>query len=357
MQRASQATLCSPLKAGKKGLHKALDEAAGISVVEALLTDESLKTFEELCTRAHLTARTTGRIETAVVWSYMEENKLLFTEAMQNCRVFSICWDPGQHAGKELLGSIGLVGNTAAYGALVPLMKLPEGLTEHSDAKLDVLRRGLKLERQAAYMELVAVDLVMKHSFGCSLADFMPLEEHDLLRPLKAGEVRVSSEKGPGFAVWHSVRGYLGEELPSRPVKICVHITDQGSTGVSGLKFLEQHLQYWLLHFADPCHRTWTDMKNALKSSAGGFWHTFVALLTVFNLNYGPFRKSGFFEDKKAFFQSWYSSNGAGCEVFRKYAADIAGDHGLPPPESEADFQDLWKRVGQMQCCWTKRLM
>ena len=65
----------------------------------------------------------------------------------------------------------------------------------------------------------------------------------------------------------------------------------------------------------------------------------------MFNLNYGPFGKGGWFEDKK----SWLSDMATQLkdsyhmdQWFKERAAGIAKDNGWPKPCSAEDYTRVW---------------
>ena len=240
----------------------------------------------------------------------------------------------------------------AAYAPL-QICHQPAEHTLDIDSFVDYLTRGKRLERKAAFTELLALDHSLVRGFGCSLASTAPWTE-SCLRPLSPGEQRV--KRADGFVTIVLPDGTERPEIPpgNELWPGVVHWVDQGSVGASALNFCINALGYHMVMFPDPNHRVWNDIKAAAQKSKEYFWKTIVQLTLVFNLNYGPFGKSRWFHDKKAFFEAWAAQATVHDPHFQRYAAHIAEDIGASPPATEAEHQQLLDSVLGMKSFVTK---
>eukprot|EP00971_Amphidinium_carterae_P352760 6492724-Amphidinium_carterae.1 len=85
--------------------------------------------------------------------------------------------------------------------------------------------------------------------------------------------------------------GQLTTDLPS----LLSLTTDQQSTQLCGVFFLQNKLGMAVTHLPDPCHLCWNDCTEALNHS--GFMGAVMAAICVCNVAYGPFQKSAFSND------------------------------------------------------------
>ena len=83
----------------------------------------------------------------------------------------------------------------------------------------------------------------------------------------------------------------------------------------------------------------------ALQRASRFWWRAVVGFTLVFNLNYGPFGKGHWFQEKKNFADSWFASITISNATFVKYAPAIAADFGLEAPETDADYERLLAMV------------
>ncbi len=71
--------------------------------------------------------------------------------------------------------------------------------------------------------------------------------------------------------------------------------TDQCSTQLCPTAYTMHKLGLNMLHLPDPYHMEWNDIQEACAMS--GFKAAVEASLIIFNIAYGPFQKSAFFND------------------------------------------------------------
>ena len=358
-------SLPAPVKTGAKGLRvRKIEPAKYRNALNDLKNGTKLADLELHPVHRNLLVR-------AMCFAHMESTTNAFALHSQQ---WSFAWDPGLHSTQDTLVLTGLCAsiNKIAYGPAINLRKVHEGCMKPHDDVLSHLEKGRNLVRQAALYELIGLDLSLHRGFGISLTQFAP-PANSLLRPLTLGERRVvldnaqqdahhDAQHSPlrkRFGIADAEGKLLGPELPldaqnSPSLAWCTHWADQGSVGAAGINFLTYDQGYRMILFPDPNHRTWNDIKLALRRSKGFFYRTLVMMTLVFNLNYSPFLKGSFFDKKKEFFADWATTATIEDPLFRKHAQGIAKDHGLPPPQTEDDWNRLLAKVKDMKNCQNK---
>ena len=78
---------------------------------------------------------------------------------------------------------------------------------------------------------------------------------------------------------------------------ILVMASDQHSVQSCGMSYLKYHLKLNVEHLPDPHHISWNDIMEACSKS--GYHGALHASVIIFNLAYGPFQHSAFFNDLK----------------------------------------------------------
>ena len=124
-------------------------------------------------------------------------------------------------------------------------------------------------------------------------------------RKIRDGERRVLLNNVALIAtvVAGAVVSYI-HEMPANisqlVLPLLVLILDQGSTGSSGVYFAMGHKQLMVSARWDSFHRGVNDLKLSCQHALGGLFRRVILLSTyVFNINYGPFGKGAFFDEKK----------------------------------------------------------
>ena len=281
---------------------------------------------------------------------HVEQHMAATQAAFQGQRHLCCAWDPSLHSGEDTLVMVVYAPalGRAAYAPIQVCARPPEAAL-HTGETLDHVRRGKRLERLAAFTELVGVDHSLTEGFGVGLQMSAPWSG-SVLRPLCAGEVREPMPAG-GFCVRDTESGSQRAEIPPGAARWpgITHWVDQGSVGAAGLNFCMHRLGYHMVMLPDPNHRVWNDIKGATQRCAGFYWKTIVQMTLVFNLNYGPYGKGRWFHDKRAFFEEWLSTVTEADAHFLRYAPQIAEDVGLPPPVTAEDRQRVLAAVKHMQ--------
>ena len=132
-------------------------------------------------------------------------------------------------------------------------------------------------------------------------------------------------------------------ELP-----LLVLTMDQGGIGSAGVFYAMGHLRLMVGTRWDKYHRGVNDVKLACQHTSGGLFRRVILLMTyLFNLNYGPFGKGAFFEDKKAMLAHFLQTQSPTSPGFRKYAPHYAAALGMPLL-SDDDYEVLFGTLSDL---------
>jgi hypothetical protein len=239
----------------------------------------------------------------------------------------------------------------AGYSALQALQKQTQQDIEEHDALLQLQIAG-KLKKQAALIYLKSVEGTLK-SLGKSLDEFK-CPEGLWLQPLATNQLRI--KQNGNYYIMDTDTGVMFPQVPDgfswSSVPVLSHMIDQGSIGVAAVHHMMVSMHIMSIALYDYYHRVWNDIKNAARSSKGFFYAILLKYSLVFNLNYGPFGKGGWFEDKK----SWLSDMATQLKDcyhmdpwFKEKAPGIAKDNGWPEPHTAEDYTRIWNFLFNMQ--------
>lgn len=136
-----------------------------------------------------------------------------------------------------------------------------------------------------------------------SLSFFVCLEQLGQLRP---GEYRYYSVSR-GRWVWKDkMTGETRPELPDSLLQfqltpVLLLSVDQCSVNWSGAHYMAAVRGHNVnVHFVvDEFHRSWNDFKQACRSAYGGFWHTVLQMVLVYNLPYGPWLSAAWMSERQ----------------------------------------------------------
>lgn len=137
----------------------------------------------------------------------------------------------------------------------------------------------------------------------------------------------------------------MPDDIASIDLPLLVLTMDQGGVGLAGMYFAMNYLKLMLCARWDKYHRGVNDIKLACQHTHRGLFRRVMLLTTyVFNLNYGPFGKGAFFEEKKAMMAFFLLTQSSGSAIFRKYAPLYAAALGMSL-QTEDDFDQLFSTL------------
>jgi hypothetical protein len=107
---------------------------------------------------------------------------------------------------------------------------------------------------------------------------------------------------------------------------VLVMTSDQHSVQSAGVSYLKYHLKLNVEHLPDPHHISWNDTMEACSKS--GYHGALHASVIIFNLAYGPFQHSAFFNDLKDAASDISASVGPNDALLLHFWDGICKDHG-----------------------------
>eukprot|EP00973_Karenia_brevis_P092024 12410349-Karenia_brevis.AAC.1 len=118
---------------------------------------------------------------------------------------------------------------------------------------------------------------------------------------------------------------------------------------MAGLNFLTHHLNLMVVTKFDAFHRGIRDIiDSSSKSVLGRFRRVMLLTAYIFGLNYAPFGKGLFFDEKKDLLELFYSTTDHNDQIFRKYVARHAEANGLPC-SNDADVLAVYDSLMDME--------
>ena len=263
-----------------------------------------------------------------------------------------LVWDSSMHTEDTMVFIVWSTQNqSAGYSALQALQKQIQPDIEGNNELLHLQMIG-KLKKQSSLIYLKSVEGTLQ-SMGKCLDDFK-CPEGLWLQPLAANQLRI--KQGGNYYIMDTDTGVLVPQVPDgfcwSSVPVLSHMIDQGSIGVAAVHHMMVSMHTMSIALYDYYHRVWNDIKNAARSSKGFFYAILLKYSLVFNLNYGPFGKGGWFSDK----QAWLSDMATQLKDcyqmdpwFKERAPGIAKDNGWPEPCTAEDYTRIWNFLFTMK--------
>ena len=239
--------------------------------------------------------------------SFLQENRVV------------IATDASTHGCRDVLVSLFFspMSNVAgcAVSQSVGLSKVlaPNEIPLCQEAEVRAAKR--EEERLSSYKLLQALShQLLLQTQLLTLMSLEPSPQLGLL-PLKPGDSReVSNENGQVTVTIRRAGSEFEEGVRCdlthvRNVPIVTCLMDQGPTGLAAASFMRHH--NYLIHFAwDKIHRLIRDLKLS-ESSVPGLSQTMLMSSYVMGINYKPFGRGAFFEEKKEALSAFMNTNSA----------------------------------------------
>ena len=172
-----------------------------------------------------------------------------------------------------------------------------------------------------------------------------------LARPLKPHEVRLRGNDGRVYIVdtkSNQATPEVGPNIKLSELNIIISISDQGPLNVSSLNFLQYSKgAHMALCLWDPFHRAWNDIKTSAKRA--GSWKTILELTCLFNINYGPFNSSQWWQRKRSLLEEFLASTTIHSEIWTKFEGLIAHERRVCQPTDDDDREELLRQMGAIQ--------
>lgn len=264
-------------------------------------------------------------------------------------RQISVCWDPSNYGGKEILMAIVYdpFSNKSAY---LMAQHMTQTVLSELHPSLLPQAKGRKLVRLEGFKEIKALSSALE-SIGVKLADFK-VPEGLICRPLKPQEFRLTGPDGHIY-IQNADTKEITPEVPLHldlgSLPCLVSMSDQGPNIIGATNYLQYSQQAPLfLALFDPYHRAWNDMKTALKRAKCSAWKTVLELTLVANLNYGPFGSSAWHWKKKSKLEDFMLTKNASSANWQQYQHLICQERRMfepTTPEEQHSLFETWRTL------------
>ena len=272
----------------------------------------------------------------------------LLEATFSKCHHFQVSWDPSTYAGDEVLVAtvFSVEAGTTAY---LPIQFMnPVASSELSD-ELRVLAGKKSLTRVAGYCELRGLSHALK-GIQKGLGD-LKLPEAMKWKALSNDEYR-ELDGGQYFVV---TKGTL-ERVPQIPQGFSIYnqcllvsITDQGKVNLGALDYIVYHLGLTVLAGYDRQHRTYNDLKAALKFA--GLYKAFLSWAMIFNLNYSPMGSKTWFLKKKDCLKNFMEDNNPHSEPWLSYMPLVCSERLETETGSPEQRVKMFEAMRGMKSC------
>ena len=132
--------------------------------------------------------------------------------------------------------------------------------------------------------------------------------------------------------------------LPLLQNPVLVTYEDQGPVNTCALYFALNKLNISMVHFSDPYHRLWNDVKQAVKKS--GLWLTVTMTTIAHNCAFGPWDNSKWWHAVKEAAADYFDLADASDPVFRAVLPRIFVDLGIVDClEQDTAMPEVWERI------------
>lgn len=165
----------------------------------------------------------------------------------------------------------------------------------------------------------------------------------DFLRAIEHGMVQATGLKFADFDSKHLLNNAVDDDnhkvvfgpndIPNhgKVPRLLTLTSDQQSTQTCAVSFLQFKLGLNVCHHPDPFHLGWNDVLEAVTKS--GMQGSVEAALAVYNVAYGPFQKSAFFNYMQEGVHDIAASLGPNDALLMRFWVNICRDEGRTGPE------------------------
>ena len=276
---------------------------------------------------------------------YAQKVKQAYGEAYH----YTIHWDPSGYDVETLVSIIfSHQAGDAGLAAYLPIQNIKPLLKSEVCEEIQALSAKNKLTRVAGFNEIRSVSNSLQ-AVGMPLQKFF-LGQDVLWRPLQEFESREYHD-----GLWYIVNSRTKTKVIQLPAAfdiaktpILVSVSDQGGINRAGLDYLTWKLGMSIHIAFDPYHRSWNDMKHALKTSKGDLFRCVLAYSLLYNVNYGPFNSKGWFDKKKQRLQELLESGSPHQEPFLSFIPFVCLERQIPEPTTSAEREALFASIADM---------
>ena len=277
-----------------------------------------------------------------------QEYLRLLKETFSSSTHFQVSWDPSTYSGDEVMVAT-IWSNQCQKAAYLPIQYLLPVEIKEVDLEFRALAQRKEITRVHGFSEMRAVSHALA-SVDKELSMFeIPSDVH--WKALDSMEVRTF--KDGKFFITNQLTGQVVQQLPStwnfQTQHMLVSISDQGGINRGVLDYCQHMLPLALLIGYDSQHRTYNDLKSALRSSK--LYKSFLSFGIVFNVDYGPMTSKVWFARKAAALQEFCEKHSCNANPFLAYMPYICLERNEIEDGTEEQRQRMFDQMKAMKGC------
>ena len=267
-------------------------------------------------------------------------------ETFSKCSHVCIAWDPSMYDMDTMVASI--YSHQVNIAGCLPIQNMKPVEASELDEEVRALAATGKVTRVHGFAEVRAVS-------HCLMAVDKPLASYllpDTLhwKPLGPYETRIEVEKEffiHNYATDETFK-QIPDNLPLHAIPLLTSISDQGGINRPPLDHLCFKVGVPLLVQYDASHRSWNDIRSAMK--AVKLFRNFLAASLLFNINYGPAGTKQWLSRKQSQVKDMVAlvSEKAHTEPFLSFIPHICAENNINEPTTALEREQLYLQLADM---------
>ena len=285
---------------------------------------------EVMRTHGNLTSKSAALVtleKSIEVSQYM----LQMVQSFGHVTQLQVSWDASTYDTETLVAAIYDVAQN--LGAFLPNQDMMPVLTDELHPDIQELCLQGKVTRVDSFSTMRALSHALQ-AIGKPLHIFAK-DPQLHLGPYEATEIRQLVD-----GKWIVQNSQTGESNPVVPdgfsfadTIVLVSVSDQGPLNLPCMDLCQYKLGLALLPRWDVYHRTWNDVKTALKQSQGQLLKVMLSFSLFYNLNYGPGNSRAWFAKKQAQAKEFLAKHSAHTKPVLDYLPYICEEMQIPEPQ------------------------
>ncbi|CAE7317379.1 unnamed protein product, partial [Symbiodinium sp. CCMP2592] len=299
---------------------------------------EVMQTHTDLAPRQIALIRAEANLEVA-------EYVKLLTTAFADTQHVQVSWDASTYDVETLVAiAYDYKKNVSGY---LPIQNISPVQTAELHETVRTLAVQGRITRVESYNTMRSFSHAL-NSIGLPLAAFAKPPDL-LLGPLRAEEERVLMN-GTYF-IYNTTTQSIQRQVPTAwslaKQPLLISVSDQGPLNCPGLDHLQFKLRGFVLPLYDQSHRTWNDLKSAMRSVK--LFRILLQFSILYNMNYGPGGTKAWMAKKQQYAEEFRAKQTADGQIFLSYMPYICHEMGLSEPTTAEEREALFGTITSLQ--------
>ncbi|CAE7263564.1 unnamed protein product [Symbiodinium sp. CCMP2592] len=269
----------------------------------------------------------------------------LLTTAFADTQHVQVSWDASTYDVETLVAiAYDYKKNVSGY---LPIQNISPVQTAELHETVRTLAVQGRITRVESYNTMRSFSHAL-NSIGLPLAAFAKPPDL-LLGPLRAEEERVLMN-GTYF-IYNTTTQSIQRQVPTAwslaKQPLLISVSDQGPLNCPGLDHLQFKLRGFVLPLYDQSHRTWNDLKSAMRSVK--LFRILLQFSILYNMNYGPGGTKAWMAKKQQYAEEFRAKQTADGQIFLSYMPYICHEMGLSEPTTAEEREALFGTITSLQ--------